>query len=136
MNYLDLQKNNPDVIIAQRLGDFYEAYGEDAQTFADAVGLTLTSRPVGKNTRVPMCGVPYHAMDKYFQELADKTLKFVLADSEKDYKVYRKDQRIVIVDKETGEMTTAPNEQKEQRDEDPLLKAIVGMFKGLLEVRL
>ena len=136
LDYLDLQKNNPGVIVAQRLGDFYEAYGEDAQEFAEAVGLTLTSRPVGKNTRVPMCGVPYHAMDKYFQELAEKTIKFVLADSENDYKVYRKGQRVVIVDKETGEMTSAPNVLKEQQEETPLLKAIVGKFKGLLEVRL
>ena len=135
LEYLDLQKNNPNVIIAQRMGDFYEIFGDDAEVAAEALGLTLTSRSVGSDLRVPMCGVPYHAMDMYFQQLADKG-HFVLANSDKDYKVYRQGQKITTVDLETGEITTPPNDPKTQHTDDPLLKAIVGMFKGLLEVRL
>ena len=135
LEYLDLQKHNPNVIIAQRTGDFYEIFGDDAEVAAEAVGLTLTSRSVGSDLRVPMCGVPYHAMDMYFQQLADKG-HFVLANSDKDYKVYRQGQKITTVDLETGEITTPPNDPKTQHTDDPFLKAIVGMFKGLLEVRL
>ena len=135
LDYLDLQKHNPNVIIAQRIGDFYEIFGEDAETAAKAIDLTLTSRAVGFNTRVPMCGVPYHVMDKYFQQLADIG-HFVLANSNENYKVYRKGLKIVTVDRETGEITGTQNEATEPPKDDPLLKAIVGMFKGLLEVRL
>lgn len=135
LDYLDLQKHNPNVIIAQRIGDFYEIFGEDAETAAKAIDLTLTSRAVGLDIRVPMCGVPYHMMDKYFQQLAD-TGHFVLANSNENYKVYRKGLKIVTVDRETGEITGAQNEPQEPPKDDPLLKAIVGMFKGLLEVRL
>ena len=135
LEYLDLQKSNPNVIIAQRMGDFYEIFGDDAEVAAEAVGITLTSRSVGSDLRVSMCGVPYHSMDMYFQQLADKG-HFVLANSDKDYKVYRQGQKITTVDLETGEITTPPNDPKTQHTDDPLLKAIVGMFKGLLEVRL
>jgi len=52
-----------------RLGDFYEAFHEDARIVSEVCGVVLTSRPVKKGTRVPMAGVPYHAADGYIASL-------------------------------------------------------------------
>ena len=60
-----IKQDHPDVLVMFRLGDFYEMFGDDAQTGARELGLTLTSREGGPDRRIPMCGVPHHALDKY-----------------------------------------------------------------------
>jgi DNA mismatch repair protein MutS len=67
--YLQIKQHYPDAIVFFRLGDFYETFDEDAQTVADACEIALTSRPVGKNKRVPLAGVPYHSADSYIARL-------------------------------------------------------------------
>ena len=67
--YLNVQKQYPQAIVFQRLGDFYEVMGENAKIAAEELDLTLTGRNVGLPDRIPMCGVPYHAVDKYVQKL-------------------------------------------------------------------
>lgn len=59
----------PDVLLLFRMGDFYEIFGEDAEVAARALELTLTKRRAGPGIVLPMCGVPYHAADKYLAEL-------------------------------------------------------------------
>jgi DNA mismatch repair protein MutS len=56
--YLDVKRQHPDAIVFFRLGDFYETFDDDAHLAAKELDLVLTSRPVGKNQRVPMAGVP------------------------------------------------------------------------------
>ena len=67
--YLQIKKQYPDAIVLFRLGDFYETFDEDAKTVAQACDIVLTSRPVGKGQRVPLAGVPYHAVDGYLAKL-------------------------------------------------------------------
>ena len=67
--YLEAQKLDPKAIVLLRVGDFYEVMGENAQTVAEEVGLTLTSRDVGLSERVPMCGFPYFASDAYIDKI-------------------------------------------------------------------
>lgn len=55
-----------------RLGDFYETFDEDAEKVADELDIVLTSRNVGKGTRVPMAGIPYHAMENYLSRLIER----------------------------------------------------------------
>lgn len=69
--YLKLQKENPDCIVAYRLGDFYEIMGEKAEQAANILDLTLTGRSVGLPERVPMCGFPYHVADTYFSKIIE-----------------------------------------------------------------
>lgn len=69
--YLKLQKENPDCIVAYRLGDFYEIMGEKAEQAANILDLTLTGRNVGLPERVPMCGFPYHIADRYFSKIIE-----------------------------------------------------------------
>jgi DNA mismatch repair protein MutS len=67
--YLRIKKKYPDTIVFFRLGDFYETFDDDAKVVAQACDIVLTSRPVGKEQRVPLAGVPYHAADGYVAKL-------------------------------------------------------------------
>ncbi len=70
--YLDFKSQFPDAIVMFRLGDFYEMFDEDAATAARELDLVLTGRAVAKGDRVPMCGVPHHAVDTYIARLVEK----------------------------------------------------------------
>jgi DNA mismatch repair protein MutS len=70
--YLDFKSQFPDAIVMFRLGDFYEMFDDDAETAARELDLVLTGRPVSKGERVPMCGVPYHAVEGYIARLVEK----------------------------------------------------------------
>jgi DNA mismatch repair protein MutS len=63
-----------------RLGDFYETFGEDAERAAPLLGITLTSRELGKGHRIPMAGVPYHAFESYVGKLLKAGLRVALCD--------------------------------------------------------
>jgi len=70
--YLDIKKQYPDSIIFFRLGDFYETFDEDAQVVSRVLDIVLTSRNVGKGTRVPMAGIPHHAAENYLSRLIEQ----------------------------------------------------------------
>ncbi len=70
--YLEIKKNYPDTILFFRLGDFYETFDEDARTASRELDLVLTSRNVAKGIRVPMAGIPYHAVENYLSRLIEK----------------------------------------------------------------
>ena len=135
LKYLELQKNNQGAIVAQRIGDFYEIYGEDAQVFAEAAEIMLTSRAVGPDERVPMCGVPYHAIDLYFQKVADKG-HFILANSDEEWRAYRPGCKVAVVDCETGEDKEPLEDLPKQATNDAVIDRIVRLFKGQIEVML
>jgi DNA mismatch repair protein MutS len=70
--YLDIKREHPDAIVFFRLGDFYETFDEDAEIAARELDLVLTGRPVSKSQRVPMAGVPHHAVDAYIAKLIER----------------------------------------------------------------
>ena len=67
--YLQLKRQHPDAILFFRMGDFYEAFDEDAQTISRELNIVLTAREAGKGSKVPMAGVPHHAADAYIAKL-------------------------------------------------------------------
>ena len=83
--YSKLQKENPDCIVAYRLGDFYEIMGEKAEQAANILDLTLTGRNVGLSERVPMCGFPYHVADRYFLKIIESVSVVVAEPSAEPY---------------------------------------------------
>jgi DNA mismatch repair protein MutS len=70
--YLDVKKQYPDAIVFFRLGDFYETFDRDAEIASKELEIVLTSRNIAKDKRVPMAGIPYHAVDSYLAKLIDK----------------------------------------------------------------
>lgn len=66
--YNQIKSQHPDEIVLFRLGDFYEAFNGDAELLSRVLGITLTGR--GKNeNRIPMAGIPFHALDNYLPKL-------------------------------------------------------------------
>ncbi len=70
--YLDIKHQYPEAILFFRLGDFYETFDQDAEITSRELDIVLTSRNVAKGTRVPMAGIPYHAVENYLARLIDK----------------------------------------------------------------
>lgn len=70
--YLDIKRDYPNTILFFRLGDFYETFDEDAELTARELDIVLTSRAVGKGVRVPLAGIPYHAVENYLARLIEK----------------------------------------------------------------
>jgi DNA mismatch repair protein MutS len=70
--YLEIKRQYPDTILFFRLGDFYETFDHDAEITARELDIVLTSKPVGKGQRVPLAGIPYHAVDNYLARMIEK----------------------------------------------------------------
>lgn len=78
--YFGMKTKHPDAILLSRVGDFYEAYGEDAETIARALQIALTSKEAGAGQRVAMAGVPHHALAGYLAKLVQQRFVVALAE--------------------------------------------------------
>src|SRR5450755_4233713 len=78
--YFGMKGRHPEAILLSRVGDFYEAYGADAETIARALAIALTSKEAGGGQRVAMAGVPYHALDAYLAKLVAQRRVVALAE--------------------------------------------------------
>src|SRR5512146_305553 len=70
--YLEIKRQYPDTILFFRLGDFYETFDQDAELTSRELDIVLTSKFVGKGQRVPLAGIPYHAVENYLARLIEK----------------------------------------------------------------
>src|SRR5918994_809465 len=85
--YLDAKRQHRDAIVFFRMGDFYEMFYEDALVAARALDLTLTSRSKdGNGSAIPMCGVPFHAVDGYLAKLVSKGFRVAICEQVEDPK--------------------------------------------------
>lgn len=78
--YLEIKDNYPDTLVFFRLGDFYEMFFNDAIVASRELEIVLTGRDAGVDERVPMCGVPYHAVDAYIEKLSNKGYKVAIVE--------------------------------------------------------
>lgn len=85
--YVDLKRENSDSILMFRMGDFYEMFLEDAVIASKELDIVLTSREAGLDNKVPMCGVPHHAVDNYINRLINKGYKVAMCDQLEDPKL-------------------------------------------------
>jgi len=84
--YFRIKESYKDCILLYRMGDFYEMFGEDAIIGSKALEITLTSREKGKKERIPLCGVPWHALDSYLPTLVSKGYKVAICEQMEDPK--------------------------------------------------
>src|SRR6202163_4969754 len=83
--YLDAKQQHRDAILFFRMGDFYEMFYEDALIASRALELTLTSRSKDANGGgIPMCGVPFHAVDGYIAKLVKRGFRVAICDQVED----------------------------------------------------
>ncbi|HEX7365005.1 MAG TPA: DNA mismatch repair protein MutS, partial [Dehalococcoidia bacterium] len=78
--YLKIKQRYPNTIVFFRLGDFYETFDDDARTTSRELEITLTSREMGKGQRVPLAGIPYHALDNYLARLISRGYKVAICE--------------------------------------------------------
>ena len=78
--YMYFQNQNPQAVIAYRLGDFFEIFGDNAIKVSNRLELILTGRDFGLIERIPMIGFPYHASDTYFRKIAEFAPLIVVED--------------------------------------------------------
>lgn len=84
--YMEIKDNYPEVILFYRLGDFYEMFFEDGILAARELEIALTGRNAGLKERIPMCGVPYHAVNGYIEKLLNKGYKVAICEQLEDAK--------------------------------------------------
>lgn len=85
--YYKTKSEYMDILLFYRLGDFYEMFFEDAITASHELELTLTGKNAGLKERVPMCGVPHHAVNVYLEKLIDKGYKVAICEQVEDPKL-------------------------------------------------
>ncbi len=85
-HYLKIHEQYPDVLLFYRVGDFYEMFFEDAKTASRELDLILTGKAGGVAERIPMCGVPHHAVTSYVQRLVQRGYKIAICEQLSDPK--------------------------------------------------
>ena len=78
--YEIIKKQYQDCLLFYRMGDFYELFLDDALIGAKVLDITLTSRAKGKDGKIPMAGVPYHAVDSYLSKLVKAGYKVAICE--------------------------------------------------------
>lgn len=107
-----IQKQYPEHVLFYRLGDFYEALGDSADKASRVLDLTLTGKNCGSQGRLPMCGVPYHAIDIYVDKLRNK-YDVALMHSDKELKLFPKKKFEDIVQENAEKLDEIADEDKE-----------------------
>jgi len=84
LQYFELKNAHPGCLLLMQCGDFYEAYGEDAEVFARELEIVLTSKEAGGGRRLAMAGVPLQAVDPYLRGLVARGHRVAVADQTED----------------------------------------------------
>ena len=113
--YMSYQAEYKTAIVAYRLGDFYEVFGDNAVTLGNELSLTITSRDVGLKDRIPMVGFPYHAAENYFAKIVkNHDLYIIENDGGKQFIGRIKPVVNRLIDEDTGEILS----EEEMREFD------------------
>jgi DNA mismatch repair protein MutS len=84
--YMEVKNKHPDCLVLFRMGDFYETFYSDAKVASEVLGITLTGRGGKNGVKVPLAGIPYHALDSYLKKLVKSGLKAVIVEQAEDPK--------------------------------------------------
>ncbi|MFQ9024988.1 MAG: N-6 DNA methylase [Ruminococcus sp.] len=88
-DYLEIKTDNPNSLVLYQMGDFFEAYANDADVIGTALDLVKTTRAIDKNFRIPMVGFPQHRLETYLTMLTDRGLDVAISSLEnEERKVY------------------------------------------------
>lgn len=85
--YVQFKAQYPQAVLLMRVGDFYEAYGDDAITVSKVLGIVLTKRSNGVPSSVELCGFPHHSLQTYLPKLVRSGYKVAVCDQLEDPKM-------------------------------------------------
>ena len=78
--YLRIKAQNQDNLLFYRMGDFYELFYDDAKTASEILDITLTARGKSTGHPIPMCGIPFHAADRYLAKLVTAGISIAICE--------------------------------------------------------
>ena len=99
--YREMKKKHPDAILMFRVGDFYEIFGKDAVQASEVLGITLTRRQSGVDSRIELAGFPHHALDTYLPKLVRAGHRVAICEQLEDPKLKRTPEKKVDAPKPT-----------------------------------
>jgi len=123
--YLEVKRQHENELLFFRLGDFYELFFEDALTASKELNITLTGRAGGLEDKIPMCGVPYHAVDGYIAKLVSKGYRIAICEQVEDPKLAKGIVRREVIKIVTP--GTALNEQLLEANHNQYLVALTSL---------
>ena len=149
LKYLEYQAEHRSAVVAYRLGDFYEVFGDNAVMVGNELELTITSRDVGLENRIPMIGFPYHAAEMYFAKIVKKhDLYIIESNEEKQFmekletvlnKLQDEEDFDELTEEEMrefdGDIEEPVFSEKEETDDSPIISKLKALFGNTLEVR-
>ena len=94
--YQEMKKKHPDAILLFRVGDFYEIFGKDAVTASEILGITLTRRQTGIDSRIELAGFPHHALDTYLPKLVRAGKRVAICEQLEDPKLKKTPKQKVV----------------------------------------
>ena len=109
--YQEMKKKHPDAILMFRVGDFYEIFGKDAVEASEILGLTLTRRQSGIDSRIELAGFPHHALDTYLPKLVRAGKRVAICEQLEDPKLKRTQEKKADATKptpKTSKVTDTP----------------------------
>ena len=132
--YQGYQEEYPEAVIAMRVGDFYEIFGESAETVSKPLELTVVSRDFGLSERVPMIGFPYHRADAYIEKLRAFT-DVAIIENEAEKRLLPKYQPVegFEVDTTTGEIIE-PKQAPDPYADTELMYALYMLLDQKVEI--
>ena len=110
--YLSVKEQYPDTLVFYRVGDFYEMFFEDAKMASKELDLVLTGKSAGVKDKIPMCGVPHHAVSSYIQRLVLRGYKVAIVEQTQDPK-----EAVGIVERDVIRVITPGTLMEEISDE-------------------
>ena len=132
--YQGYQQEHPEAVIAMRIGDFYEIFGESAETVSKPLELTVVSRDFGLSERMPMIGFPYHRADAYIEKLRAFT-DVAIIENEAEKRLLPKYQPVegFEVDTTTGEIIE-PKQAPDPYADTELMYALYMLLDQKVEI--
>ncbi len=109
--YREMKKKHPDAILMFRVGDFYEIFGKDAVEASEILGLTLTRRQSGLDSRIELAGFPHHALDTYLPKLVRAGKRVAICEQLEDPKLKKTTEKKTQTPKptpKTSKVTDTP----------------------------
>ena len=115
--YKEMKKKHPDAILLFRVGDFYEIFGKDAVEASEILGITLTRRQTGVDSRIELAGFPHHALDVYLPKLVRAGKRVAICEQLEDPKQKQTPRQKVV------ETVTPNNPPKPKVEDKPKVKS-------------